>query len=663
MTYTFKLSRRLARLRAAAVVAVSVATLSCAEDGLNEPGSVSSSTDPTRVLISPDSAAMSPHQSLQFEAASDSTATAIELSASKGGNGRGRGKLAIADVSVTPQSLQVGEGATASFTATATLRDGSTSDPRVTWSAIGGTIDGSGLYTAGATPGNYHVVAVATNGVADTAAVVVTETAPTVAAVTLSPTAAALPVGGSQRFTAVGKAADGTTVAIGLQYAATGGSMSPEGVYQAGRTAGTFRVIAKDTSSGKADTSAVTITVAAPTLTRVLLRPATVSLDTGATRQFGVLDSLSDGTTKPFAGAYSATGGTISAAGLFKAGPSAGTFRVIASEGSLADTSTVTIIAPAPAPAPAPSPPPSSPTDPCAGLTVCAGPDVAGAAGTAIPLAGIAPAGQKVFWTKMSGPGEAVFTHEMFNASFEDGTVSEWAGDGGGEQTPTTKAFVSADHAHSGLRGWVAYNDPNLPDPYDYSAKLLRWRFDQTEGYYSAWYYWPSSYPVNTADNYVNIFQFKQDGAPFDPTWIVAAKNFSGVDRLAIHDYFGANITPTGFAIPKDTWFNITAYLKASNTTGGRFIVWINHQVVFDRSGLNTIHGPMSTLMWGVGNYGKAGMGTNHELYVDDTAVANATLDARSTSARFSRPGTYTLRLTAYDGTRTISDDVLVSVQ
>jgi hypothetical protein len=42
--------------------------------------------------------------------------------------------------------------------------------------------------------------------------------------------------------------------------------------------------------------------------------------------------------------------------------------------------------------------------------------------------------------------------------------------------------------------------------------------------------------------------------------------------------------------------------------------------------------------------------------------VADATVDSRNTTATFSRPGTYVLRLTAYDGTTTTSDDVHVTV-
>jgi hypothetical protein len=291
---------------------------------------------------------------------------------------------------------------------------------------------------------------------------------------------------------------------------------------------------------------------------------------------------------------------------------------------------------------------------------------VTGSVNQAIALGGRAPTGQQVFWTKISGPGEAVFGHEMFNASFEDGTIHEWDGDGGGEQTPGTNAYVSTDEAHSGTHSWAAYNDPAIADPVlRFSAKLLRWRFDRAEGYYSAWYYWPSAYVVNTADNYVNIFQFKEDGAPFDPNWIVIGKAYGGVDQLAIHTYAGANIFQTGVAIPKDQWFNITAYMKTGTSTG-RFIVWLTTtsgtQRLFDQSNLNTLGAGVSTLMWGVGNYGKPGIGAGKFFYVDDTEVADATVDSRSTTATFSRPGTYVLRLTAYDGTRTLSDDVQVTV-
>lgn len=83
-------------------------------------------------------------------------------------------------------------------------------------------------------------------------------------------------------------------------------------------------------------------------LTEVHLTPASVSLTTSATQQFSVSGQWSNGATTAPAVTYSATAGTVSATGLYTAGGSAGTSRVIAvlQGGTLADTSAVTITAP-----------------------------------------------------------------------------------------------------------------------------------------------------------------------------------------------------------------------------------------------------------------------------------------------------------------------------
>ncbi|MEO8029962.1 MAG: hypothetical protein ABI765_03880, partial [Gemmatimonadota bacterium] len=127
---------------------------------------------------------------------------------------------------------------------------------------------------------------------------------------------------------------------------ATGGSVTAGGLYHAGNTAGTFRIIATQQGGTLADTSAITLT--APALTTLVLAPATASLTTGATQQFTVSGTWSDGSaTTPLVN-YSATGGAITAGGLYTAGATAGTFRVIATHqaGTRADSSTVTLTAP-----------------------------------------------------------------------------------------------------------------------------------------------------------------------------------------------------------------------------------------------------------------------------------------------------------------------------
>jgi hypothetical protein len=54
---------------------------------------------------------------------------------------------------------------------------------------------------------------------------------------------------------------DGSTVTPAVTYAATGGTISAGGLYTAGTTAGTFRVIATQQGGSLADTAAVTITL------------------------------------------------------------------------------------------------------------------------------------------------------------------------------------------------------------------------------------------------------------------------------------------------------------------------------------------------------------------------------------------------------------------
>jgi hypothetical protein len=58
---------------------------------------------------------------------------------------------------------------------------------------------------------------------------------------------------------------DGSTTAPAVSYSATGGTITPGGLYTAGTTAGSYRVIASHTGGTLKDTSAVTITAAGGT--------------------------------------------------------------------------------------------------------------------------------------------------------------------------------------------------------------------------------------------------------------------------------------------------------------------------------------------------------------------------------------------------------------
>jgi hypothetical protein len=171
---------------------------------------------------------------------------------------------------------------------------------------------------------------------------------PEFSAVDVTPASASLLTGATQAFVAAGRLPDGTSSPVAVSWSATGGTISAGGLYMAGNTGGTFRVIARQSGGTLADTVVVTLNTAPPVLQAVILTPGSSSMLIGGTQQLSVSGQWSDGSTTTPSVTYSATGGSINANGLYTAGSTAGTFRVIArqSGGTLADTGVVTVLDP-----------------------------------------------------------------------------------------------------------------------------------------------------------------------------------------------------------------------------------------------------------------------------------------------------------------------------
>ena len=264
---------------------------------------------------------------------------------------------AMAGVVLKPDSATLQPGGTVSFTVSGRLTDGSlTPIDGALFSASGGTITPAGSYTAGTQGGAFQVIAKTSDGLfADTSIVKVSPAAPppVLQAIEISPTSVSLQTKASQQFNVIGRMSNGTTIAVsGTSFTATGGNITSTGAYTAGSTAGSYRVVVKQSSTGFADTA--TVKVSLPPITSIVLTPASVSLTAGSSQQFSVAGKRSDGTTAAATAAFSATGGTITSGGAFTAGQTAGTFRITAvqSGGSLADTSSVTISVPTSSPPP-----------------------------------------------------------------------------------------------------------------------------------------------------------------------------------------------------------------------------------------------------------------------------------------------------------------------
>ena len=272
--------------------------------------------------------------------------------------------------------------------------------PKVSWQATGGAIDDAGNFSA-LQPGTYRIIgwsrARPERGQVqaqrpDTSVVVVVPRRPGLVDIRVRPRDAQLLPSATQTFTAMGRLGSGKRTEIGVVWSATGGSIDPAGTYHAGKTPGSYVVVATNTDGDVADTVAVKILAApsdstptppsdstptppdstpeptpepspepepTPTLARVVLRPASVTLATNSTKQFAAFGRNTVGDSVQVEVTFRATGGTISSTGLYTAGQAAGTFKVIAAVDELADTAVVTLSATSGGGTPEPPPPPT----------------------------------------------------------------------------------------------------------------------------------------------------------------------------------------------------------------------------------------------------------------------------------------------------------------
>ena len=255
------------------------------------------------------------------------------------------GAPALLWLSLDPAAPMLESGTTTQFLPYASWSDGSTSVPQLTWTATGGAVTSSGVYTAGITPGSYRVIASSALGKADTANVTIL---PRTLAIRLSPLTALLALEATQVVTAYAIRNDGTEVPVGVQWSAEGGTISLDGTYSAGLIPGTYAVAGTlNTPDGRvlSDTAQFQVGADEATAAPIIVKPDT-SVGAGARVQFTA--SSGGGSTVP-AVTWSATGGSIDGQGLYTAGTSTGSFRVIGKRknSTKADTATV-IIQPAP---------------------------------------------------------------------------------------------------------------------------------------------------------------------------------------------------------------------------------------------------------------------------------------------------------------------------
>ncbi len=308
MTYIYRLSRRLAVLKRPGFVALVAATAFCG-------GQDQEPTDPL-----------------------DSSLLALPRWKDEG------------KPSISPDSITLAVGQTGKFVASVPTWRGDSFQVPVVWSASGGTIDNTGRFSS-ASSGAFRIVAQRSlkgRLYSDTARVDVTagsQPAIPIVRLMIAPDTATVPPGQIQKFAATAKLRDSSTAPATVSWSATGGTIDSAGNFKAATVPGKFRVTASSTTSLLSDTAAVVVP-APPTLTRVVLTPATVDLRVGGTQQFSAYGRMSTGDSVSVAVSYATNGGLVTRAGAYTATID-GSFRIVAvqSGGTLADTSLVAVTA------------------------------------------------------------------------------------------------------------------------------------------------------------------------------------------------------------------------------------------------------------------------------------------------------------------------------
>jgi fibronectin type 3 domain-containing protein len=261
---------------------------------------------------------------------------------------------ALTSIAVSPSTASVGPSGTQQFSAVAKDQYGDplATQPTFIWSSTaGGTIDASGLFTAGATtvPGSCTVSA-KVGSVTGTAAV--TLTYPQVlTTVTVTPATISVNTGTSRQFFAVAKDQNGANMVPQPTFTWTvsgGGTIGANGVFQAGATAGgPFTVTAA--AGDKTGTAQVTV-MDPPALTTIVVTPASIIIPFGGTQQFTAKAKDQYGKDlfpQPTITWTASGGGTISTGGLFTAASTVGgPYTVTATSGAVSGTASIYVKSP-----------------------------------------------------------------------------------------------------------------------------------------------------------------------------------------------------------------------------------------------------------------------------------------------------------------------------
>jgi MYXO-CTERM domain-containing protein len=258
---------------------------------------------------------------------------------------------ALASLTLDPTSATLAVTESQQFSARGVDSCGNTLSLALNWAvtAGGGSVNGSGLFTAGTVAGSYpNTLEVSASGRSARASLTV-RPGP-LAVLSLSPREVDLAPGSTVKFTLLSTDRFGNAVAVSPTWSvvAGGGTLDATGTFTAGSTAGTYTDTVRAQASGF--TASATVTVLVGATARVELTPTSISLAPGqkqhfTARAYDVFGNLQDASFTWSVAAPEV--GEIDGNGDFTAGHVAGTYpeAVRVSAGGRTAVATVTVVA------------------------------------------------------------------------------------------------------------------------------------------------------------------------------------------------------------------------------------------------------------------------------------------------------------------------------
>jgi hypothetical protein len=215
----------------------------------------------------------------------------------------------------------------------------------------------------------------------------------------------------------------------------------------------------------------------------------------------------------------------------------------------------------------------------------------------------------------------------LWRGTFEPGDLSEWTGDGEGgiyTQNISSPPAATLAMAHSGRYGGVFTIAPTAGMAS--TSYLFRNQPSPAQGYYSAWFYVPSTITVGSG-SWLSLTHFSGsetgDGKNLSAIWDVNLYPLPGGGLAAqLYDYVNPfnlrQTTPVSF--PLDAWVRIEVYLSKATGLTGEVDVWQDGVEILQRTGVAT--GTNDWVQWDAGGASDSILPSPAYVYMDDAAIS-----------------------------------------